>query len=81
MKQKSNITTVKIDKSLYDSFKIVGVKNRFFLQDLVNRSMYLYLNNDDFRKQLYEFNIPSLSKDAQSTSINITGSFSSEGGN
>jgi hypothetical protein len=70
----SSITTVRVDKNLYDSFKITNVKTKFYLQDLVNRSMYLYLNDPDFKKRICEFQIPKLSKSAQLTTLNITGS-------
>lgn len=70
----NSITTVKVDRELYDSFKIKNVKTKFFLQDLVNRCMYLYLNDDSFRDKIYNFNIPQLSEAAQTAVLNITGS-------
>lgn len=74
MKQPSSITTVKVDKDLYDSFKIQNIKTRFYLQDLVNRAMYLYLNDGEFRDKIYNFQIPQLSADAQTAVLNFTGS-------
>jgi len=74
----NSITTVKVDKQLYESFKITNVKNKFYLQDLVNRCMYLYLNDDKFRNQIYNFNIPQLSDAAQTAILNITGSTNKE---
>ena len=74
----NSITTVKVDKQLYESFKIKNVKNKFYLQDLVNRCMYLYLNDDTFRSQIYNFNIPQLSEASQTTILNITGSTAKE---
>jgi fructose-bisphosphate aldolase class 1 len=70
----NSITTVKVDKQLYETFKIKNVKTKFYLQDLVNRCMYLYLNDDQFRGRIYNFNIPQLSEDAQISILNITGS-------
>ena len=70
----SNTTTVKVDKILYDSFKIKNIKTKFYLQDLVNRCMYLYLNDDQFRNKIYEFRIPVLSDVSQSTVLNMSGS-------
>jgi fructose-bisphosphate aldolase class 1 len=70
----NSITTVKVDKQLYETFKIKNVKTKFYLQDLVNRCMYLYLNDDQFRGRIYNFNIPQLSEDAQIAILNITGS-------
>ena len=74
----NSITTVKVDKQLYESFKIKNVKTKFYLQDLVNRCMYLYLNDDQFRSQIYNFNIPQLSESAQTAILNITGSTNKE---
>lgn len=70
----NSITTVKVDKALYDAFKIKNVTTKFFLQDLVNRCMYLYLNDTAFSAQIYNFNVPVLSDAAQLTTLNITGS-------
>lgn len=74
----NSITTVKVDKQLYETFKITNVKTKFYLQDLVNRCMYLYLNDDQFRSQIYNFNIPQLSTSAQTAILNITGSTKKE---
>ena len=74
----NSITTVKVDKQLYETFKITNVKTKFYLQDLVNRCMYLYLNDDQFRSQIYNFNIPQLSESAQIAVLNITGSTKKE---
>jgi hypothetical protein len=70
----NSTTSVKVDKALYDSFKIKNIKTKFYLQDLVNRSMYLYLNDESFRQKIYEFSIPQLSTEAQSVDLNLTGS-------
>jgi len=71
---KSSVTTVKVDQGLYETFKIQNVKSKFHLQDLVNRAMYLYLNDEEFKNKLYNFIIPVLSEQSQVTKLNITGS-------
>lgn len=48
----TQLTSVKVDKDLFDNFKIECVKRKFSLNKLVNRAMDLYLNNEDFRKQV-----------------------------
>lgn len=48
----TQLTSVKVDKELFDSFKIECVKRKFSLNKLVNRAMDLYLTNEEFRKQL-----------------------------
>lgn len=74
----NSLTTVKVDKQLYESFKIKNIKTKFYLQDLVNRCMYLYLNDDIFRSQVYNFILPQLSEESQKTVLNITGSTNKE---
>ena len=51
-----------------------GGKSKFNLQDLVSRSMYLYMNDKEFRDKLYNFILPVLSEASQQTVLNISGS-------
>jgi len=37
------LTSVKVDKDLFDDFKIESIRKKFNLQKLVNRAMDLYL--------------------------------------
>lgn len=65
-------TTVKIEKSLYDSFKILGIQNNnLTLQTFVDRCVYLYVNDTDhtssFRHIVNDFIKPVL--------LSYTGSF------
>ena len=46
----TQLTSVKVDKDLFDNFKIECVRRKTSLNKLVNRAMDLYLNNEDFRK-------------------------------
>lgn len=46
------LTSVKVDKDLFDNFKIECVKRKFSLNKLVNRAMDLYLNSEEFRKSV-----------------------------
>ena len=48
----TQLTSVKVDKDLFDNFKIECVKRKFSLNKLINRAIDLYLNSEDFRKQL-----------------------------
>jgi hypothetical protein len=56
----TQLTSVKVDKDLFDDFKIECVKRKFSLNKLVNRAIDLYLTNDDFRKQLTNYNNPKI---------------------
>ena len=46
------LTSVKILKSLYDKFKIKTVNTRMSLQKITNRSVYLYVNDNDFTEKI-----------------------------
>ncbi len=47
------LTSVKLEEKLFEDFKISSIRNKFNLQKLVNRSIHLYLTNEDFAKQLH----------------------------
>jgi hypothetical protein len=53
MSEKEQLTSVKLPETLFRDFKISGVKHKFKFQQLVERSMFLYLTNEDFRKQIH----------------------------
>ena len=46
------LTSVKILKSLYNKFKISTVDTKMSLQKITNRSLYLYLNDEDFTEKI-----------------------------
>ncbi len=54
-------TTVKLDPALYDDLKILGVRYKLTLQSFVEKCMYLYVHQDDFRLAVNNFNLPVLS--------------------
>ena len=47
------LTSVKLPENLWDEFRINCVKYKFSLQKLTERSIYLYLTDENFRKQLH----------------------------
>jgi len=47
------LTSVKIPEDLFEQFKIACVRYKFSVQKLTERSMFLYLTNEEFRKQLH----------------------------
>lgn len=53
-KTKRVITSVKIPQVLYEDFKVTCVKTKFGLQDIVERSMYMYLTDSKFRQLIHE---------------------------
>jgi len=46
------LTSVKIQSDLFENFKIECVKRKFSFQKLADRAIYLYLTDEDFRKQV-----------------------------
>jgi len=53
-KSKRVITSVKIPDLLYEDFKIMSVRTKISLQDIVERTMFLYLTNNDYRMKMHE---------------------------
>jgi predicted DNA-binding ribbon-helix-helix protein len=64
MKNKT-ATTVKIEKGLYDSFKILGIQNNLTLQTFVEKCVHIYVDDSpftaSFRNIVNNFVIPVLS--------------------
>jgi hypothetical protein len=50
---KQQLTSVKVDGELFDEFKVLCVRTKFSLQKLADRSMHLYITNEEFRKTLH----------------------------
>jgi len=50
---KNKLTSVKVKDDLFEEFKVLCVRTKFSLQKLVDRSIHLYLTNEDFRKQIH----------------------------
>tara|TARA_B100000424_G_C22887462_1_gene472144 strand:- start:286 stop:477 length:192 start_codon:yes stop_codon:yes gene_type:complete len=46
------LTSVKVQSDLFDEFKIECVKRKFSFQKLADRSLFLYLSDEDFRKKI-----------------------------
>ena len=53
MGNKMQLTSVKVPEDLFEQFKIACVKYKFSVQKLTERSMFLYLTNEDFRKIIH----------------------------
>lgn len=46
------LTSVKIKSDLFQLFRVECVKRKFSFQKLADRAIYLYLTDEDFRKQI-----------------------------
>ena len=53
MRKELKLTSVKVDAKLFEDFKIECVRRKYTLNKLVNTSIKLYLEEDDFRKKLH----------------------------
>jgi len=48
----TKLTSVKILESLYSRFKLATVNTKMTLQKLTNRSIDMYLEDEDFREKI-----------------------------
>ena len=56
MKEKTqkSTTTVKIPDNAYSDFKMMSIRTKLNLQDLVERSVYLYLTDTNYRFKIHQ---------------------------
>ena len=47
------LTSVKIPGKLFEDFKVDCIKSKFSIQKLAERSMYLYMTNPEFKKEIH----------------------------
>ena len=52
-KNEMTLTSVKVQSGLFEDFKIECVRTKFSLQKLTDRALYLYLTDEDFKKQIH----------------------------
>jgi len=50
------LTSVKLDKDLFEQFKVECIKRKFSFQKLSERAVHLYLTDESFRKQIHNHN-------------------------
>ena len=60
-KSELQLTSVKVHRNLFEEFKIECVKTKFSFQKLSDRAIYLYLTNEEFRKQIHNHTNLSIS--------------------
>jgi len=51
------LTSVKVDKDLFEEFKINSIKMKFSLQKLSERAMFLYNTDPEFRKMIHKVEV------------------------
>jgi hypothetical protein len=67
-------TTVKLQKNLYGEFKILGIRRRMTLQDFVERAVYLFVKDEEWRNNFNGKFSPSGSINLDIFDKNYTGS-------
>lgn len=55
IKQKTVLTSVKVEEDQFSQFKVECVRDRFTLTSLVNKCMKLYLTDETFRKAIIKY--------------------------
>ena len=55
IKSKIKLTSVKIIHSVYNKFRHISLDDSINLQKLVNRSILLYIEDEDFRKKVDDY--------------------------
>jgi hypothetical protein len=53
MTNNKKLTSVKVEEELLQEFKEQCVRYKFSLQKLVDRAIYLYLTEEDFKQKLH----------------------------
>jgi hypothetical protein len=54
------LTSVKLDKDLFEQFKVECIKRKFSFQKLSERAVHLYLTDETFRKHVHNHSDLSL---------------------
>ena len=60
MPKDQQLTSVKINKTLFEEFKVECIKRKFSFQKLSERAIHLYLTEEEFRKQVHSHSDLSL---------------------
>lgn len=53
MKEDLILTSAKVPSELFEEFKVDCVRYKFTIKKLLERSMYLYLTDEEFKKRLH----------------------------
>ena len=47
------LTSVKLDKELFELFRVECIKRKFSFQKLSERAIHMYITSDEFRKEIH----------------------------
>jgi hypothetical protein len=51
-KKNDILTTTRLQDKLLEAFKVVAEQNHITMRNLIERSMYLYINDEEYRKKI-----------------------------
>jgi hypothetical protein len=57
----NKLTSVKVKDDLFEEFKVLCVRTKFSLQKLVDRSIHMYLTEENYRKTIHNHTNLSIS--------------------
>ena len=46
------LTTVRLQDTLFESFKTEAVRNKITMRNLLERAMYLYMTDEEFKRRI-----------------------------
>jgi len=69
MKSNKVATTVKVENTLYDEFKVLGIRHKLTLQGLIERTIYRYVNEEKFRDDINNFILPITAENRVTASL------------
>lgn len=64
-------TTVKLNKLLYNEFKILGIRHGLSLKEFVERSMHMYASSPYFRNNLNAYILTPLNISCPTTGSSV----------
>lgn len=50
----TQMTSVRVDTELFNNFKMLSISTKCDFRTLVNQTLQLYLEQEDFRKKIHE---------------------------
>jgi hypothetical protein len=56
--QTKQLTSVKLDPEIFEKFKITAIKQKFSFQKLAERAIYLYNEDEEFRRKIHNIKLP-----------------------
>lgn len=58
---KLQLTSTKVLSDVFEEFKVLSIKTKFNFQKLANRTMHMYVNDENFRKTIHDYTVLTMS--------------------